>query len=232
VAGSSGFSSSARQQARDILSNPPFRTTPSRTPRPLAGVLHALGRALNWAFGRPARWLYRHVLLHIGHGFKLAFGGWWVVVVGVLALALGVAVGVLIVRRRARISARETESASITTTTDDPDDIDGRAAAAESAGDHETAVRLRFRAGLVRLQRSGIIVNQSAQTGRQLSATLRSPTFDALAGRHELIVYARDPATPADSTTAREAWARVLVESRAGQHAEESHTSGVMTGST
>ena len=221
MAGSPGFSSSARHQAREILSKPPYRTTPSHTPRPLAGVLHALGRALNWAFGRPARWLYRHVLLHIGHGFTVAFGGWWVVVVGTLALALGVAVGVLMVRRRARISARGTASVSITTAIDDPDEIERRAAAAESAGDHETAVRLRFQAGLVRLQRSGLIVNQGAQTDRQLSAKLRSPTFDALAGRHELIVYARDRATSADSTAARETWPRVLVESRAGQSAED-----------
>lgn len=232
MAGSSGFSSSARHQARDILSKPPFRTTPSHPPRPLAGILHALGRALNWAFGRPARWFYRHVLVHIGHGFSVTFGGWWVVVVGAMALGLGIAVGVLIVRRRARISARETASGSMTTATDDPDDIDRRAATAESAGDYETAVRLRFRAGLVRLQRSGLIVNQGAQTGRQLSARLRSPTFDALAGRHELIVYARDEATVSDSTTAREAWPRVLVESRASHGADEPDASGTKGGST
>jgi hypothetical protein len=177
-------------------------------------VLHAIGRALNAALGAPARWVYRHLLVHIGHGFRSTFGGWWVVVVGTMAVALGAAVGVLIVRRRARISARETTARSPQGGTEDPDEIERRAAAAESAGDHETAVRLRFRAGLLRLQRRGVIVNQEAQTGRQLSVTLHSPTFDALAGRHEMIVYAGDHATPADAATARAEWPRVLDESR------------------
>jgi hypothetical protein len=47
-----------------------------------------------------------------------------------------------------------------------------------------------------------------------LAATLRSETFDSLAGRHEMIVYARDPATRADAETARTNWPRVLVEAR------------------
>ncbi len=214
--GSSSFSSSAREQARGILAKPPYRTTPSHTPRPLAGVLHALGRALNAALGGPARWLYHHVLLRIGHGFTSAFGGWWIVVVGLIAVGLGVAVGVLLINRRARISARDVASGSIHPAIEDPDELDRRAASAESSGDDETAVRLRFRAGLLRLQRKGVIVNQDAQTGRQLSERLHSPTFDALAGRHEMIVYARDPATPVDAVTARTDWPRVLVEARSG----------------
>jgi hypothetical protein len=214
VPGPSNFSSSARQQARDILAKPPYRTTPAHTPRPLAGVLHAIGRALNAAIGRPARWVYRHLLVHVGHGFRVAFGGWWVVVVGALAVALGAAVAVLIVRRRARISAREPRAGSVEGGTEDPDEIERRAALAEGSGDHETAVRLRFRAGLLRLQGQGVIADQDAHTDRQLSAMLHSPTFDALAGRHEMIVYAGDRATAADAATARARWPHVLDESR------------------
>jgi hypothetical protein len=214
VAGSSSFSDSARQQAQHILSQPPYRTTPSNPPRPLAGVLHALGRALNAAFGHPAQWIYHHVLLHIGHGFRSTFGGFWVVVLGVIAVGLGVVVGIAVVRRRTLVSTGKSALGLTGVIDENPDDIDERASAAEESGDHETAVRLRFRAGLLRLQAKGLVANQTAQTARQLSATLHSPTFDALAGRHEVIVYARDPATSDDSATARRDWPRVVGESR------------------
>jgi hypothetical protein len=183
----------------------------------LAGLFHALGRGLNAVFGRPARWLYHHLLLHIGHGFKVAFGGWWVVVVGAMAVGVGVAVGITLVRRRARIAARAAPAWVNLLDAESPDDIDLRAAAAEDAGDHETAVRLRFRAGLLRLQDRGILVGSDVQTDRQLSARLRSDTFNALAGRHEVIVFARDPATPADSASARTQWPRVFDEVRPEQ---------------
>src|ERR1700721_724175 len=104
--GSSTFSGAAREQAKNILSKPPYRSGPSHTPRPFAGVLHALGRALNAAVGHPAGWLYHHFLIHIGHGFRAAFGSWWLVVLGALAIGLGIAVGIVIARRRTRVSTR------------------------------------------------------------------------------------------------------------------------------
>jgi hypothetical protein len=214
VPGSSTFSSTARHQVQGILDKAPYRTSPGHTPRPLAGVLHALGRALNAALGRPSRWFYHHVLLSIGHGFTSAFGGWWVLVVGILSVGLGVTQGLLLVKRRTRIATRGISNRSLSSVTEDPDEIDRWAADAEDAGDHQKAVRLRFRAGLLRLQRAGVIVNQQAQTDRQLSASLHSPTFDGLADRHERILYAGDRATAADAATARTDWPRVLVESR------------------
>jgi hypothetical protein len=209
VAASSSFSSGARAQVHGILSKPPYTKAPAHTPRPLAGVLHALGRALNAAIGGPARWLYHHVLLHLGHGFRAAFGGWWEIVAAALAAAVGVTAAVLITRRRARVSSRTQASRKPVGVDEDPDELEGRAGVAEAAGDHETAVRLRFRAGLVRLQRAGIVANPGSRTDRQLSAVLGSRTFDALAGRHEAIVYAGDLATAADSATARDQWPRV-----------------------
>ena len=77
----------------------------------------------------------------------------------------------------------------------------------------------------MRLQRTGVIVNQQSQTDRQLSVMLHSPTFDGLADRHERIVYAGDSATATDAATARTDWPRVLVESR------PDHTADVGAGS-
>ncbi len=212
--GSPTYSSAARHQAQAILSKPPFATTPDRTPRPLAGVLDAIGRGLEWLFARPARWLYHHLLVHIGHGFHVAFGNWWPVALGVLALGTGVVVGLLLVRRRARISARTAPTRGIDRQGEDPDELERRALGAEEAGDHEAAVRLRFRSGLLRLARQGVITNQDAQTDRQLSVRLQSPTFDTLAVRHEVIVYGRDPATEDDVAAARHDWPRALAEAR------------------
>lgn len=222
---SSSFSSTARDQARDILSKAPYRTTASHTPRPLAGLFHALGRGLNAAFGRPARWLYHHLLLHIGHGFTSTFGSWWIIVLGLLALAFGVALGLQVVRRRTRITAPHRSSASTVADSVDPDALERRAAEAESEGDHETAVRLRFRAGLLRLQRRGVVAHPEAETDRQLALALHSPTFDALSGRHERIVYAGDQATATDAAAARAGWPQVMTEAQPKETVDSSSRS-------
>jgi hypothetical protein len=213
VPGSSNFSRSARDQAREILSKPPFRSSPSHVPRPLAGVFHALGRALNAAIGHPAEWFYHHALLHLGHGFQSVFGGWWLIVAALAAVGVGVLAGTALVRRRARISNKEAPVKGFGGAAENPDQIERQASDSENAGDHETAVRLRFRAGLLRLQSKGVIANQGAQTTRHLSEILHSPIFDALADRHEVIVYAGDRANPSDSETARTQWPRLVRDS-------------------
>ena len=212
MAGST-FSSTARQQAQDILSRPPFRPSSDRTPRPLAGVFHALGRALQAVVARPARWLYRHVLAHLGHGFATTFGDWWPLVAGALAVAAGAVAAVVVVRRRSPAEDRRPPSATLSGP-EDPGDLDRQAAAAEAAGDHETAVRLRFRAGLLRLARRGLLADYDARTDRELSAVLDSATFDRLATSHECIVFGGQPATGQESEDARRSWPLVIDEVR------------------
>lgn len=211
----SGFSSTARQQAQDILSRPPYRSGPDRTPRPLAGVFHAIGRALQVVVARPARWLYHHVLLHIGHGFHTAFGSWWPVVAVALALAAGAGAALLVIRRRAGVE-HPASTAAAPAPTEDAGQLERRAAEAEAAGDHETAVRLRFRAGLLRLARRGLLADYDARTDRELSAQLASVTFDRLASSHEGIVFGGRPATGLESEDARRSWPLVADEVRAG----------------
>lgn len=174
-------------------------------------MFHALGRALDAAFGRPARWLYHHVLVRLGHDFTVPFGGFWPLVAGALALALGVVVAVLLVRRRSR-PAVQPEQSERDAPLQDPGELEAEAEAAERAGDHERAVRLRFRAGLLHLVRRGALPDADARTDRQLATMLGSATFARLARRHEHIVYGRENATPEDSATARRDWPRVLQE--------------------
>jgi hypothetical protein len=209
------YSSTAREQAREILSKAPFKTSPEHTPRPLAGVLHALGRVLDALVGRPARWIYHHLLLDVGHGFRTTFGGWWPIAAGALCVGAGVLLGVALARRRSRPAGGDHRRA-LPAAAEDADDLDARAASAEDAGDHEAAVRLRFRSGLVRLSQRDVLTDHWALTDRQLSSRLRSATFDVLAGRHEAIVYGREPATAVDAEEARRGWPRVLAEVPSG----------------
>ncbi|HMK62466.1 MAG TPA: hypothetical protein VK386_02510 [Acidimicrobiales bacterium] len=206
-----GFSSTARHQVEHILARPPY--TASNGPRPLAGIFHALGRGLDDAFGPVFRWLYHHLVLHIGHGFKWAFGDWWPLVAGALALAVGALAATLVVRRRSRIEARHQRGGSLSSG-EEPGALEVEATAADAAGDFERAVRLRFRAGVLRLVRQGSVVDERARTDRQLTVLVSSRTFEQLARSHERIVYGREPAVAEDSSTARQQWPRALAEAR------------------
>ena len=77
---------------------------------------------------------------------------------------------------------------------------------AEREADYERAVRLRFRAGLLRLD-----IEPSTTSGAA-ARTLRSPTFDALAARFDAIAYGHRPAGADDAAAAREGWRAVLAE--------------------
>lgn len=210
MAPQSHYAAAARHEAQTILSRPPYQSSPP--PRPLAGVLHAIGHGIDVVFGSLARWLYHHLLLKGAHGFHLLFGGWWLVALGVLACVLGALLALVLVRRRTRVgSAGEPESQQSSSKAD-PSELEQRADGAERAGDFETAVRLRFVAGLLRLQRRGLVDNSAARTGRQVAPTLHSLTFNQLVDSHERIAYAGQPASASDSVAARDGWPRVLAE--------------------
>ena len=207
------FASTARNQVEHILSRPPYSTS-GNGPRPLAGIFRALGRALDAVFGPPFRWLYHHVLVHMGNGFTVAFGGWWPVVAAVIAVLIGALSAVALVRRRARVPRRAMLAGRLLSV-DDPGALEAEASAAESAGDYERAVRLRYQAGLLQLARQGTLADDAARTDRQLAELVGSAIFEQLARRHERIVYGGQPAVAEDSAAARRDWPRVLVEARA-----------------
>jgi hypothetical protein len=81
---------------------------------------------------------------------------------------------------------------------------------AERAGRYEQAVRLRFQAGLLRLDEVGLVPYQPSRPNAAVSRRLGSPTFDALARRFEEVAYGGRAAEAADVGRAREAWPLVL----------------------
>jgi hypothetical protein len=213
VASDPSYAASARQQAHQILSHAPYNTDQGNPPRPLAGLLHAIGRGLDIVFGPVFRWILHHLLAAVGSGATSIFGGWAPAVGIAAAVAVGVLLALVLVRRRSRIEARPGDQQSVTPLIN-PDDLEAEAADLAAKGAFAAAVRLLFEAGLLRLERAGLISNQRTSTDAELAVRIGSPTFDGLALRHEEVAYAGQPADEGDVREARSGWPRVPDEAR------------------
>ena len=187
-------SGSAPAEARDILADDRFH---QHLPQPLRRPLERLGRAIErlWA------------ALPGGPG-----GRWGIAVVAAAVLAaLLAARGIR--RRGAAAPAPAAGVARAGVAADDgPDALERRAGEAEAAGDHALAVRLRFRAGLVRLGERDAIPYRPSLTTAEARRRLRSQPFDRLATDFEAIAYGGRPAGGADSDAARAGWRDVLAK--------------------
>ena len=89
-------------------------------------------------------------------------------------------------------------------------DLERDAAAAEAQGRHADAVRLRFRAGLMRLSERELLDGAPAMLNAEVSRALRSEHFDRLASRFEEIAYGGRQAVEEDVRCARHEWSSVL----------------------
>ena len=159
-------------------------------PRPLHGLLHAIGKL--W---QP-----------VGRRMDDAFGA----VAGVLPggrAALWMILAALVLFAVAALTARSTRRV-LRATADGagPQGAAQRGAAAlereaveaERAGRLQEAVRLRFQAGLMRLAEHDLIDGAASTPNAQLRRELHSPRFDALARRFDEIVYGGDEAREQD----------------------------------
>ena len=95
---------------------------------------------------------------------------------------------------------------------EDPDDLERAADAAERDGDLARALRLRFRAGLLRLGDRGAIRYRPSVTTGEVRRTLGSRRFDDLAGTFEAVTYGGRPAERPDVDASRREWPSVLEE--------------------
>jgi len=94
----------------------------------------------------------------------------------------------------------------------DPAALELQAAAAEAAGDYAAGVRLRFAAGLLRLDAAQAIRLRPSLTTGQVGRALGSERFDALATTFDAVAYGGRTARPADARAAREMWPELLHE--------------------
>jgi len=197
---------SARSLARHILAGRRYRGAP--VPRPLHGLLRWLGDRVSPI----TRW--------IGDRFSWLPSSLVPWVQGA-ALIIVVLVAAAFVRAIATANARagtlgsDGGSARGAAHADDPAALEAAASEAETRGDLALAVRLRFRAGLVRLDRDAhAITYRPSLPTTDVRSELASPAFDALADTFERITYGRASADIADTEDARRAWPRVVAEAR------------------
>ena len=208
---SSGLAGQARHEARQILSQPPFSSSTRRSA--FDRFFHDLGHWLSDVFGPVWHFLVRHLFDPVRDGLSGVFGSWWPVPLGTAVVVAAVVVGLRLARTRARVGVtRATCAAEMRD--EDPAELERAADQAENGEDYELAVRLRFRAGLARLEGSGLITGRRTHTSSQLAQLLRSPTFDTLAGQLDHIVYAGLPATADHVGAARTGWPRIPIEAR------------------
>jgi hypothetical protein len=188
----------ARRDAQHILSGRRYRSSPA--PRPLHGVLQWIGDRF--------RGIYDWIGAHLGlpWGFELLLLG---------AFVAGVVLMVLRWGTRPRVRAT-TESGSTTTEpggAEDADALERAADEAERAGDLDRAIRLRFRAGLLRLGTCGAIDYRPSITTGEVRHSLGSPRFDGLAVTFDEVTYGGRAADHPAADTARREWPHVLEES-------------------
>jgi hypothetical protein len=155
--------------------------------------------------------LVDHVFHPVSGPLSDVFGSWWPLLVLFIALLAGVIVGRILIRRRA-VPGRKVTGQINMPADEDPDELEVRARQAERDGDLQAAVRLRFRAGVIRLERMGVVHRAPTRTDRELSRSLHSVTFDALASDLESIVYGGAPATEQQAADALSGWHTITLE--------------------
>jgi hypothetical protein len=183
--------------ARDILSERRFHGTD--LPQPLREPLEALADRLR-DIGAP----FARVLDAVpGEGSVE-----WVVLAMIVA-AVSVFVALRLARRRARLRA-EAFAGTMRVESLDPGLLEADADRAEAEGHLERALRLRFAAGLLRLDGRRVIRFTPSLTTGDVARRLGSPDFDHLASIFDEVVYGRRPPTRADIEVSREGWTKVL----------------------
>jgi Domain of unknown function (DUF4129) len=204
-AASAGAAALARRQAQSILAERRFHA--ASFPRPLHGVLHALGRALEAPLN-----VVNELASKLG---SVTPGGTATVWAG-LAVVVLVLCGLLAARGARRSLADRT--VALRAGGAEPlraADLERAAGAAEREGRHGDAVRLRFRAGLMLLAEKQLVEVAPSTINAEVSRVLRSRRFDELARRFDEITYGGSPAEREDVEVSRREW-RHLLNAREG----------------
>ncbi|MEO6470054.1 MAG: DUF4129 domain-containing protein [Acidimicrobiia bacterium] len=196
----------ARDAARQILRQREFQ--PERTPKPLGGPVQWIGDRLNGI----ADWLGTAIEDVFSWIFHLLPGVWGPILGVVICVALATVVVWLIGRNRVSATRADRESEAPSAQLEDPRGLEREADAAAQAGQYALAVRLRYRAGLIRLDRADVIDLRPWNTSAHLTRRLDSRRFDRLTDTFDAVTYGAQPATNADVAVARTEWPELVTE--------------------
>lgn len=192
-----------RAEADEILSS--SRYEGSDLPRPFKGVLDRIGEWLE-----PVRdWVDRRLeeLADVTPGGDITL---WSIAAALLLVLLAT-LGSRTLRDHAQAGA-EARAMAAAPDRETPSSLERAADRAEREGDLEAALRLRFRAGLLRLDAREAIKFRPSISTREVSRALNSPEFDQLAALFDGVVYGGREASPEDVERSRRGWDAVLRE--------------------
>jgi hypothetical protein len=196
AAGDARPAAEPRREAQAVLDERRFHG--AELPRPFAGPLEWLGEraepVVDW-------------INDLGRGLPGGSIALWTVLAAGVLLAAGTVTSTTIRRRALAI---ERARAAALPATEDPRALEREAERAERDGDWERAVRLRFRAGLLRLDRRSVIVYRPSLTTGEVARAVGSPAFREVGERFDAIAYGGRRAQREDAEHARRGWAEVL----------------------
>lgn len=196
----------ARREAKSILAESRFHASP--VPRPLHGLLHTIGRALEAPL-EAVEEVVDSIGAHVLGGKATVWGVFAAIVLGIC--------GLIALRRSRRALSRpqqppgEPAEASLSAA-----ELERLAVAAERDGRFSDSVRLQFRAGLERLAERELVAAAPSTPNAELARAISSARFDGLAHDFDEIVYGARPAQAADAEAARREW-QGLLRSLAGR---------------
>lgn len=133
------------------------------------------------------------------------------VAAALIALAIVMAVTTWVAVRlaggRASVIEDRLQIARLVEAGTDPREVLRAAAEASAAGDHSTAIRLRFVGGVLELGAAGRIQYRPGLTSGGIAAQMDDPAFTALAEQFDRVVYGDRVADGADDRRSSELWA-------------------------
>jgi uncharacterized protein DUF4129 len=188
----------ARARAHDILDDTRYQG--AGLPRPLA-------KPFAWVSDRIeaiGAWLHDR-----GGSFPGGPTIFWTVLS--LALIAGASTITTTTIRRRAIAIERAQRAALPAT-DDPHALEREADRAQRGGDDERAVRLRFRAGLLRLDRRKVLTYRPSLTTGEVARAIDAPAFADVGTRFDEIAYGGRPAERDDAEAAERGWKDVLAQ--------------------